>query len=218
MKITIWSDFVCPFCYIGATHLEQALEKFEHADKVSVEYKSFQLEPDAEYEPEKSFMQAMADRKGTSVEEMQKMNDQVDEMAKKAGLNYNYDDMKLTDTYPAHRVFQYAKEEGKGYEYFDEFYQAYFLNGELISDPEVIVKLSKTAGLSEETVRNILENEETYDYEVKEDVRQAAQVGARGVPFFVFNNKYAVSGAQPVEVFEQALSQVYAEFEGETEV
>lgn len=212
MKITIWSDFVCPFCYIGATHLQHALDNFEHADDVSIEYKSFQLEPDAEYEPEKSFMQAMADRKGTSVEEMQQMHNQVDKMAKNAGLNYNFDEMKLTDTYPAHRVFQHAKEKGVGYEYYDKFYQAYFLDGKLISDPDVIVNISKEVGLSEETVRNILEDEKEYDQEVKEDIRQASQVGAQGVPFFVFNNKYAVSGAQPVEVFEQALSQVHAEF------
>lgn len=212
MKITVWSDFVCPFCYIGTTHLEQALENFAHADEVSIEFKSFQLEPDAEYEPEKSFMQAMADRKGTSVAEMQKMHEQVDEMAKKAGLNYNFDEMKLTDTYPAHRVFQYAKEKGVGVEYYDKFYQAYFTDGKLISDPDVIVNISKEVGLDEKKVRDVLEDHLAYDQEVKEDIRQAAQVGARGVPFFVFNNKYAVSGAQPVEVFEQVLSQVHTEF------
>src|SRR5699024_10217748 len=120
MQITIWSDFVCPFCYIGATHLEQALENFEHADEVEIEYKSFQLEPGATYEPDKTYLEAMVDRKNTSEEQIQQLIDQLDEMATNAGLEYNFDDMKLTDTFPAHRVFQYAKEEGKEIEYFNK--------------------------------------------------------------------------------------------------
>ncbi|HLR92195.1 MAG TPA: DsbA family oxidoreductase [Atopostipes sp.] len=212
MKITIWSDFVCPFCYIGATHLEKALENFEHADEVEIEYKSFQLEPGATYEPEKTYLQAMIDRKNASEAQMQQMLDQVDEMASNAGLNYNFDDMKLTDTFPAHRVFQYAKEEGKGYEYYDKLYEAFFLNGELISDAEVLKRISSEIGLDEDRVGEILDNEKAYDKEVVLDIYEASQVGVQGVPFFVFNNKYGVSGAQPVEVFEQVLTQVHEEF------
>ncbi len=217
MQITIWSDFVCPFCYIGATHLEQALENFEHADEVEIEYKSFQLEPGATYEPDKTYLQAMVDRKNASEEQIQQLIDQLDEMATNAGLEYNFDDMKLTDTFPAHRVFQYAKEEGKGIEYFNKLYEAYFTNGELISDADFLTQVASDIGLDENRVKEILENEKEYDKEVVQDIYQASQIGAQGVPFFVFNNKYGVSGAQPVETFEQVLTQVYDEFAGNTE-
>ena len=216
MKITVWSDFVCPFCYIGATHLEKALENFEHADEVEIEYKSYQLEPGAKYEPEKTYLQAMADRKNSTTEQMQQMVDQVGNMAKEAGLNYNFEDMKLTDTFPAHRVFQYAKEEGKGYEYFDKLYEAFFINGELISDADVLKRIGTEIGLDENRIGEILENDKEYDKQVVLDIQEAGQVGVQGVPFFVFNNKYGVSGAQPVEAFEQVLNQVHAEFAGDT--
>lgn len=212
MKITIWSDFVCPFCYIGATHLEKALENFEHADEVEIEYKSYQLEPGAEYEPEKTYVQAMMDRKNASEEQIVQMTEQITQMAEQAGLNYNFEDMKLTDTFPAHRVFQYAKTEGKGYAFFDELYQAYFLEGALIDDVDLLVQIGTTVGLEEARLREILANEKEFDAEVVNDIFEASQIGVQGVPFFVFNNKYAVSGAQPVEAFEQVLNQVYDEF------
>lgn len=216
MKITVWSDFVCPFCYIGATHLEKALENFEHADEVEIEYKSYQLEPGAKYEPEKTYLQAMVDRKNSTTEQMQQMVDQIGNMAKEAGLNYNFEDMKLTDTFPAHRVFQYAKEEGKGYEYFDKLYEAFFINGELISDADVLKRIGTEIDLDANRIGEILENDKEYDKQVVLDIQEAGQIGVQGVPFFVFNNKYGVSGAQPVEAFEQVLNQVHAESAGDT--
>lgn len=216
MKITVWSDFVCPFCYIGATHLEKALENFEHADEVEIEYKSYQLEFGAKYEPEKTYLQAMVDRKNSTTEQMQQMVDQIGNMAKEAGLNYNFEDMKLTDTFPAHRVFQYAKEEGKGYEYFDKLYEAFFINGELISDADVLKRIGTEIDLDANRIGEILENDKEYDKQVVLDIQEAGQIGVQGVPFFVFNNKYGVSGAQPVEAFEQVLNQVHAESAGDT--
>ncbi len=215
MKITIWSDFVCPFCYIGATHLNKALENFEHVDEVEIEYKSYQLEPGAVYEPEKTYLQAMTDRKNMDEAEMQRMLDQVDSMAKNAGLNYNFDEMKLTDTFPAHRVFQYAKENGKGVTYYDKLYEAFFINGELISDADVLKRIATEIGLDENRVEAILNDAKEYDKETVLDIYEASEIGIQGVPFFVFDNKFGVSGAQPVEAFEQVLNQVYAESLGE---
>lgn len=212
MQIMIWSDFVCPFCYIGATNLEKALENFEHKDEVEIEYKSYQLEPGAQYQPDKTYLEAMVDRKQSSEADMTKMLNQVTQMATNAGLTYNFEEAKLTDTYPAHRVSQYAKENGKDIEFYDKLYAAFFTNGELISDPDVLARIAGEIGLDEERVREILENEKEYDKEVVTDILEAQQIGVQGVPFFVLNNKYAVSGAQPVEAFEQALEQVYAEF------
>lgn len=217
MQITIWSDFVCPFCFIGAKHLEEALKNFEHADEVEIEYKSYQLEPGAKYNPGQTYQEAMMERKGASAAQIDQMINQVSEMALNAGLEYNFDDMKLTDTFLAHRVFQYAKEENKGIEYFNKLYEAFFLNGELISDAEVLARISSEVDLNVAHVREILADEKLYDKEVVSEIYEAQQVGVQGVPFFVFNNKYAVSGAQPVEVFEQVLTQVYDEFFGNTE-
>lgn len=213
MKITIWSDFVCPFCYIGVTNLEQALEKAGYdEDAFEIEYKSFQLEPDATYEEGKSYVQSMKERKQVTEKQMQEMIDQITIMAERVGLNYNFADMKLTDTFPAHRLFQYAKEEGKGYEFYDELYQAFFLNGELISDFSFLKEVSSKLDLDAERVDEILNTKEEYAKEVVLDIQQASQVGAQGVPFFVFDHKYGVSGAQPVEIFEEVLKKIENDF------
>lgn len=216
MQITIWSDFVCPFCYIGVTNLEQALEKSGYdRDAIEIEYKSFQLEPDAKYEEGKSYLQSMVERKQTTKKQMQEMIDQITVMAENVGLNYNFDDMKLTDTFKAHRLFQYAKEEEKGYEYYDELYQAFFLNGALISDNDFLKEISAKLELDATRVDEILNTEEEYAKEVVLDIQQASQVGAQGVPFFVFDNKYGVSGAQPVEIFEEVLKKIENDFSEE---
>ena len=215
MQITIWSDFVCPFCFIGATHLDKALENFEHADEVTIEYKSYQLEPGAKYVPGRTYKDAMIERKGATPEQIDQMFSQVTEMAANAGLDYDFDIMKLTDTFPAHRVFQYADEEGKGVEFFNKLYEAFFLNGELISDATVLTRVASEIGINPDRVQEIIDNENEFDKEVVMDIYEAQQVGVQGVPFFVFNNKYAVSGAQPVESFEQVLTQVYDEMKNE---
>lgn len=215
MQITIWSDFVCPFCFIGATHLDKALENFEHADEVTIEYKSYQLEPGAKYVPGRTYKEAMIERKGAAPEQIDQMFSQVTEMAANAGLDYDFDIMKLTDTFPAHRVFQYADEEGKGVEFFNKLYEAFFLNGELISDASVLTRVASEIGINPDRVQEIVDNLKEYDKEVAMDIYEAQQVGVQGVPFFVFNNKYAVSGAQPVESFEQVLTQVYEEMKNE---
>lgn len=211
MEITIWSDFVCPFCYIGQAHLERAIENFAHADEITIEHKSFELMPGAKHDPNKNFYESFADLKGTTPEEAKQMNDQVKQMAAATGLNFNFDIMKMADTMPAHRVFQYAKTQGKDDEYFKAFYTAYFEQGALISDEDTIIRLSESIGLDGDKVRQILASEDEFKAEATSDIFRAGEVGVQGVPFFVFNNKYAVQGAQPVEVFQQVLDQVYAE-------
>lgn len=206
MKITIWSDFVCPFCYIGVTHLEKALKDYK--DKVEIEYKSFQLEPGAKYEPNKTYQEVMMERKGLSKNDVDGMFHHVDMMAKKAGLHYDFENMKLTDTFLAHRLFQYAKEENKGYAYFDRLYKAFFEEGILISDKEALKKIAHNLELDQDTVTKILADDNAYEDVVNSDIQMARQIGVQGVPFFVFNNKYAISGAQPVEAFQQVLSKV----------
>jgi predicted DsbA family dithiol-disulfide isomerase len=187
------------------------MDNFAHADEITIEHKSFELMPGAKYDPSKNFYEAFADLKGTTVEQAEQMNEQVTQMAAATGLNFNFSDMKMADTMPAHRVFQYAKTQGKDDEYFKAFYTAYFEDGALISDEDTIVALSESVGLDGNKVREILASEDQFQAEATADIFRAGEVGVQGVPFFVFNNKYAVQGAQPVEVFQQVLGQVYAE-------
>lgn len=216
MKITIWSDFVCPFCYIGIKNLEIALRKKEYSlEDLEIEYKSFQLEPGAEYVEGQSYKEALMERKNATDEQIQQMIDQITVMAKRVDLDYNFDTMKLTDTFPAHRLFQYAKEEGKGHEFYDELYAAFFLHGELISDPDFLLGVAKELDLDEARAKEVIETKEEYAEEVVRDIQEASKVGAQGVPFFVFDEKYGLSGAQPPEIFEQVLTQIETGFEEE---
>ncbi|MEH7226739.1 DsbA family oxidoreductase [Bacillus sp. JJ1566] len=210
MKITIWSDFVCPFCFIGESHLDKALENFTHAKEVEVEYKSFLLMPDAKYVPGQSYAQTFSSMKGVPLEQANTMLKQVTDMAKNSGVEINYDIAKLTSTYDAHRVFQYAKKQGKGNEFFSRFYNAHFTEGEILNDAETVVRLAEEVGLDGAEVRKVLESKDNTDL-VTEDINEARSVGVQGVPFFVFDNKYAVSGAQPVEAFNQVLDKVWEE-------
>lgn len=210
MKITIWSDFVCPFCFIGEAHLNGALEKFEHADDVEIEYKSFQLMPDGDYVPGKGYAETFSAMKGLPLAQAEAMLKNVTESASRSGVEINYDIAKLANTFDAHRVFQYAKEQGKGNEFFQRAYVAHFTDGEILSDTDTIVRLAEEVGLDGAEVRSIVENKANAE-KVEQDISQARAIGVQGVPFFVIDNKYAVSGAQPVEAFSQVLNQVWEE-------
>lgn len=210
MNVTIWSDFVCPFCYIGDAHLAKALAELEFGDQVEIEYKSFLLNPEAKYDANKSYLQSLADDKGMPVEQAIEMTQRVVDMGAAAGLEIDFEQAKYAPTQDAHRIFQYAKTLGKGNEFFEHFYEAYFTKGQNLGEAEVIVKLAKEVGLDEEAVRTILASDD-YQEAFYGDIQQAQMVGVQGVPFFVLADKYAVSGAQPVELFKQALTQAWQE-------
>lgn len=210
MKITIWSDFVCPFCYIGESNLHNALEKFDHAEAVEIEYKSFLLSPDSQYSPDKDYYQAFADEKRVPVEQSKMMIGQVIDMANQSGVKMNFDIAKFTNTVSAHQVFQFAKEQGKGNEFFKRFYHAHFNEGEVLSNPETIVRLAQEIGLDGEKVLQIIEGEQ-FTSEVTKDVAESRQVGVQGVPFYVIDNKYAVSGARSEQDFQNVLEKVWEE-------
>lgn len=210
MKIEVWSDFVCPFCYIGKRRLEHALENFDNKDKVVVEYKSYQLDPNAKHIPGKDFYETFSELKGIPLEQVKTMNHQVGEQAKAVGLTYHFDTMKYANTFDAHRVAKFAEEKGKAKEITERFLHAYFTESKLMSDFETLISLAGEVGLDEEEVRDVLESNR-YAKAVREDINVAHQIGVQGVPFFVFNEKYAVSGAQPEEVFTQVLNQVWEE-------
>lgn len=212
MNVTIWSDFVCPFCYIGEAHLAKALAELDFGDQVEIEYKSFLLNPEATYVEGKNYLESFSDEKGMPIEQAKEMTQRVVDMAQSAGLTINFEQAINAPTQDAHRVFQYAKEQGKGTQFFARFYKAFFTEGENLSETDAIVRLAKEVGLEEDAVRSILASQD-YQEAFHADIQQAQTIGVQGVPFFVLANKYAVSGAQPTELFKQALTQSWQEQE-----
>ncbi|MBL7837859.1 MAG: DsbA family oxidoreductase [Bacteroidetes bacterium] len=207
MKIEIWSDIACPFCYIGKRRLEQALEQFEHKDKVTIEWKSYLLNPDLVPEPGQSLYAYLSKSKGWSMAYTMQANQQVLEMAREVGLNYQLDKVRIANTTDAHRIIQLAKQRGLDDTIEEAFFDAYFTKGADLGDHEVLVDIAVRAGISESEARKVL-NEQLLGDKISQDIYESTQIGVRGVPFFVFDNKYGISGAQPLEVFTRTLNQV----------
>lgn len=210
MKVDVWSDFVCPFCYIGKRRFEEALEKFPYKNDVTVEYKSYELDPSAEKNPNKNFHELLADKFGMSIEEAKTKNETIRKQAAEAGLIYNFHAMQHTNTFDAHRVAKYAAGQGKGNEITERFLKAYFTESKHIGDHTTLIALAVEVGLDLNEVTTFLP-ENDYASHVRADEKQARQIGVQGVPFFVFNEKYAVSGAQPPEVFLGVFEKVWKE-------
>ncbi len=210
MKIEVWSDYVCPFCYIGKRRLEAALEQFPHRDQVEVVFKSFELDPDCKTDYSVSIHEHLAEKYGISVEQAKEMNENVIRQAKEAGLDYNFDTLSPENTFDAHRLAKFAEARGKGHEMTERLLKAYFIESKRIADHETLIRLAEEVGLSQEQTEKMLAGDE-YGDEVRADEKEAAQIGVRGVPFFVINRKYAISGAQPVEVFLNAFQKAWEE-------
>ena len=210
MNIEIWSDFVCPFCYIGKRRLEQALEQFPHRKDVTVVFRSFELDPNAPKETPLTIHEIIAQKYGITVEEAKRANADIGRQAEAVGLTFRFDTMKPTNTFDAHRLAQYAKEKGKLQDVVEQLFFAYFTESKHISDRDVLLDIAEAAGLDRSETEAVLDGDR-YTEQVREDEAEAAQLGVRGVPFFVLNRKYAISGAQPIEVFRQALEKVWEE-------
>ena len=212
MKVEIWSDIICPFCYIGKRHFEAALAKFADAENIEIEWKSFQLDPTLPKPASKlNVYEYLAQRKGISTEQSKAMHGQVMQMAKAAGLDYNFDKAVVANSFDAHRLIQFAKTKNMGDAAEERFFKAYFIEGKDMCDAATLLALGKEIGLVEAELKAVLESEQFSD-EVKRDIFEADQVGVTGVPFFVFNDKYAVSGAQPIAVFLNTLEKSFAEW------
>lgn len=212
MKVEIWSDIMCPFCYIGKRNFEAALEKFSDADNLDIEWKSFQLDPTIPEDiAQTNVYSYLSKRKGSNIEQTKARINGVVEMAKNAGLDFNYDIALVANSFKAHRMIQLAKEKGLGDAAEERLFKAHFTEGKDFGSTDVLIELGKEIGLSEEDVRKAL-TDEAYTEKVNENIREAQQLGVRGVPFFVFNRKYAVSGAQPVEVFTETLDKSFNEW------
>ena len=213
MQIEIWSDVVCPWCYIGKRRLESALAGFEHADEVEVVWRSFQLDPTAPSEATESIAAHLGSKYGGGPEAGRQMIDRVTEVAAGEGLDFDYHDAQRASTVDAHRLLHLAHAEGgpalQG-ELKERLLQYYFVEAQNPADHAVLAKAAAEVGLPGHRVDELLASDEYADA-VAADAAQATAYGATGVPFFVVDRTYGVSGAQPSEVFGQLLERAWSE-------
>lgn len=214
MKVEIWSDVMCPFCYIGKRKFEKALANFSHKDEIEIEWKSFQLNAGLKTDPTKSVTAYLAEIKGWTLDYAKQMNDHVTGMAKEAGLHYDFDKAIVANSFDAHRLLQLAKKYKKGDALEERLFKAYFTEGKNTADHETLLQLAEEIGLPGEEVKKMLSSTE-YSDAVQKDIYESRQIGVNGVPFFVIDRKYAVSGAQAPETFLKMLNTTWAEHEKE---
>lgn len=210
MQVDIWSDVRCPFCYIGKHRFEKALEDFPQKDKVKVNWHSFQLDPNLETRPDLSTLDYFVEVKNVSKEQAKEMFHNMRQMAAETGLDIDSNSTILANSYKSHLLIQLAKEKGVANEIEEELFKAHFAEAKNIDDIPTLLEVAVSVGLKKEDAEKALTSED-FAYAVKQDEMQAQQIGVRGVPFFVFNNKYAVSGAQAPETFTEVLEKVWQE-------
>ena len=213
IKVDVWSDIACPWCYIGKRKFEAGSGLFAGASEargVEVEYHSFELSPDTPVDFEGNEADFLATHKGIEAEQAQQMLDRVTGIAASVGLNYDYDHLKHTNTVLAHEAIHFAKAQGKQLEMTERLLSAYFLEGRHVGQVAELAALGGELGLDADALTTALETHEFLDA-VREDQQTAAEYGINGVPFFVIDGKYGVSGAQEAQTFAQVLEQVWQE-------
>jgi len=213
IKIDVWSDIACPWCYIGKRNLESGLAAAstdDDAPVVEVVFHSYELAPDTPVDFDGGETDYLAHHKGIPAEQAREMLDRVTGVAADAGLEYRFDRLKHTNTVKAHQLLHFAKAEGKQPELTERLMSAYFTEGRHLGRDDELVALAADAGLDPEAARDALVSERYLD-DVRADQAQAQAYGINGVPFFVIDGKYGVSGAQPAEAFAQIARQVWEE-------
>ncbi|GGM75648.1 DsbA family oxidoreductase [Dactylosporangium sucinum] len=207
IQVEVWSDIVCPWCYIGKRRLERALATLDGADGgVSVEWRSFLLDPSTPTGDPRTVAESLAARKGLSQAQVRGMFAHVTGIAAEEGLRYDFDRARTVNTLDAHRLLHFGKAGGKQGELKERLMRAYFTEGADVGDHAVLAGLAGEVGLDEVAAKQAL-TDGSYADGVAEDIATARAYGISGVPFFVFNGRLGVSGAQPVEIFQQALRQ-----------
>jgi predicted DsbA family dithiol-disulfide isomerase len=210
VKVEIWSDVVCPWCYIGKRRFETALSRFEHASDIEVEWRSFQLNPAQPRGAREPLDESLARKMGTTVEQARAMNARVTELAAAEGLEYHFETYRVVNTFDAHRVMHLAKAQGLGTQAHERLLRAQLVEGEILEDHDTLVRLAAEVGVPAADTRRVL-GSDAYTDDVNADIALAGAFGATGVPFFVIDRRYGVSGAQPAELFLEALETAYRE-------
>ena len=211
-KIMIWSDFACPYCYIGERRLKDALKELGWEDKFEISYKAFELNPEASRVPsEGSIVERLARKYGLSVGEAQEKVESIDAQGRDLGIDFRYATAKPSNTFDAHRLMKLA-EAKYNQEIIEKLnknlFDAYFVRNQVLADKTVLLENALMAGLKEEDVMKTLDTDE-YAPDVRKDEKEAAQLGVRGVPYIVFNNKYALPGALSIDDFKSVLEEVF---------
>ncbi|HYO44953.1 MAG TPA: DsbA family oxidoreductase [Candidatus Limnocylindrales bacterium] len=210
MKVEIWSDVVCPWCYIGKRRFETALARFEHASDVEVEWRSFQLNPDQPRGTREPLDESLARKMGSSVDQVREMNARVTDLAAAEGLEYHFETYRVVNTFDAHRVMHLAKAQGLGTEAHERLLRAQLVEGEILEDHPTLVRLAAEVGVPAEDTTRALATD-AFAADVEADIALARTFGVSGVPFFVIDRRYGVSGAQPAQLFLEALQTAHRE-------
>lgn len=211
MKIEIWSDIMCPFCYIGKRNMETALQQFDEANQIEIEWKSFQLDPTLPQVATDTQEEYLSKRKGFTLEQVKVMLENVTQTAKEAGLNYQLENSIVVNSLNAHKLIQFAKTKGLGDQAEERLFYAYFTEAKDIANLEILTQLGTEIGLDETELQTAFTDTQ-YSEKVNRDIQEANAIGVTGVPFFVFDRKYAVSGAQPPQAFLETLEQSFGEW------
>ena len=211
MKVDIWSDTRCPFCFIGKKNFEKALQNFTQNEKIEVNWHSFQLDPKMKTDLSRNHYEYLYDIKGHSLQETIKMHENLIQIGKNAGIDFNFDEVKVSNSFKSQMLIQLAKEKGKANEMEELLFEAYFILGKNIDDIEVLSEIGDKLGFTKEEIETAVQSPELTDL-VNNDIEEAASLGINSVPFFVFNRKYAISGAQPTHLFAEVLEKSLSEF------
>lgn len=210
MKIEIWSDVACPWCYIGKRRFERALSEFPHRDSVEIQWRSYQLDPGIPEHYDGTELDYLSKRKGMDPAQVSQMFDHVALQGKGEGLNYRFEDVVVANSFTAHRLIHLAAAHGKQDEAKELLLSGHFEHGKDIGSQEYLTLLGSDLGLPEAEVAELFSTDK-YAEDVRGDIAEARMLGVTGVPFFVIDRKYGLSGAQPAEVFTQALTQAWQE-------
>lgn len=207
VKIEIWSDYVCPFCYIGKKELERALKEAGLKNQVDVQMKAYELDPTSSTTEAPFVKHSLMQKKGLSEAQVENMFNGVTARAKEVGLDYDFSKMTNANTKKAHQLAKFAEEKGKAHEVSEALLKAHFIEYQSLNDEKVLLDIAEEAGLSRESAKKALNSKE-YIAAVNTDIEEAEKIGIQGVPFFVIEHKYGISGAQPQEVFQETLKKV----------
>jgi predicted DsbA family dithiol-disulfide isomerase len=210
MQVEIWSDVVCPWCYLGKRRFEQALKSFDHRDDVEVIYRSFELDPSASTTETTPTVELLASKYGMSLQQAHDAQRQMEQRAAADGLEFRMDGLRSGNTRDAHRLLQLARVRGRQAELTERLHRAYFTEQASIFDHAALIGYAVDAGLDAGEASQVLASDQ-YGDAVDADEATARSLGANGVPFFVIDRRFGISGAQPAAVMAQALDQAWAE-------
>ncbi len=210
MKVEIWSDVVCPWCYIGKRRFERALASFDGADEVEVAWRSFQLNPAHPRGTRTNHDEHLAEKLGTTRDEVRQLNERVIGLAAAEGLHYDFDRYQVINTFDAHRVAHLGASLGLGDAIEERLLRAQLEEGEVLDDEATLTRLGSDVGIPAEQTRDVLATD-AYADAVRADIDEARDLGINGVPFFVIDRRFGISGAQPAEVFSRALTMAKTE-------